>query len=897
MINISDQEENEILVLITYMISSDIKDKQSTEKKINDLAENNYEKLIAICHKFITNENEDINIRYYSLILLNILIQKDNGNKYMKISQRIKEEIRNNCLALLGNQSDIIRKYSCIIVSTLGQISRNEKQKEWPELIPILCNGCESNESKFRLSAITTFNMIWEKINNGREAFTNEELCMMESALIKVMASPSNTELALECIKAYQNFINYISNKFNNDNYLKNSLKLILQFCNINEINSIEVGKCAIHCITKITIMAYDYMESFISIIFQLFEKFCVEKNEILAIQSYLFFVSLSEEEIERKKLDDNDNNKENLNNNNKNYIQNNWNLIFNCIKHTIKNYNNNNSDGDEKYTRYNTLYPLIFNISQLCNENIIEEIYQYAFKLMNDPNPLIINSGIYIFTSTLETIHKHKIISNISNIIISLSKYLEINCPELNNTVGNCLEKICEKYGKMIIGDKSLFVQISFLLIKFLTLPQLKNKAKIHLCLCLYNLCEHIKLSNLKHLGLFSPYLNDILTILDNLAYLPSSYDHNSNLAYFSLICISKFLEISTKNDQNSLQNYFQKFYQRFNEAQNIENFNKNEEKQNQFQDLLCLCLNEYCKEGNNNANLEIVHITCFYKIIENYFIIRKATFESGLITLSYLITIFADLKNEGDEEEFSNMIKKTIEYILYTIKEYEDIQSRKSALDCLSKIVHSTGVKIEKYIEKIIKYFENIILSKEANKEILGKILLVYTDLFNYEGKLIWNYLNLSLDCMVKVIDECKRVHEISCKTKLEYTDFRKYIELNDNLIEFIGELLYKIISEKQDLKNFLEKYVIEIIKYLNKIFDNSSFKPLDDYILSSISALMDIIELYPKNSINLLDLNSIENLYQFANNTRDNKIILIKNELQNRIDMMKQSSLNDL
>ena len=96
---------------------------------------------------------------------------------------------------------------------------------------------------------------------------------------------------------------------------------------------------------------------------------------------------------------------------------------------------------------------------------------------------------------------------------------------------------------------------------------------------------------------------------------------------------------------------------------------------------------------------------------------------------------------------------------------------------------------------------------------------------------------------------------------------------------------------------MKNFLEKYVIEIIKYLNKIFDNSSFKPLDDYILSSISALMDIIELYPKNSINLLDLNSIENLYQFANNTRDNKIILIKNELQNRIDMMKQSSLNDL
>ena len=89
MTNICDQEENEILVLITYMISSDIKDKQSTEKKINDLAENNYGKLITICNKFINNENEDINIRYYSLILMNILIQKENGNKYLKISKRM----------------------------------------------------------------------------------------------------------------------------------------------------------------------------------------------------------------------------------------------------------------------------------------------------------------------------------------------------------------------------------------------------------------------------------------------------------------------------------------------------------------------------------------------------------------------------------------------------------------------------------------------------------------------------------------------------------------------------------------------------------------------------------------------------------------------------------------
>lgn len=906
MTNIYEKEENEILILIASMISSDIQNKQLIEKKINDYAEKNYEKLIKICNKFTENKREDINIRYYSLILLNILINKEKGKKYSEISDKIKEEIRTNCLGLLGNQSKLIRQYSCIVVSSLGLITKLVDQKEWPTLIPLLCNGCDSNEIEFKLSAIRTLNMMWEKIPNGKEVFCGEELCLMESSLIKIMAYPNNTEMALESIKAYKSFMNYISYKFNNADYLKYSLKLIIQFCHKSEINSQEVIKYGIHCITELTKMSYNSIEEFIPGLFQLFSKFCKGDDEILAIQSYIFFTELSTEEIERKKLDDDKNKKNNENNyekkenlNNKNYIQNNWDFIFNCIQDTVKNYtkDKNNLNDNGEYTRYKSLSPLLYNICQLCNENILDEIYKFSFQMMSDNDPMIINAGIYIFSLTIETIHKHKIIRNISNIIPSLSKYLTINSPELNNTVGDCLEKICKKYGIMIIGDKSLFITTSFLLIKFLMTNHLQNNTKIHLCLCICNLCEHIKCSNLKHLGLFSPYLNDILIALDNLAYLPNSYDYNSNLTYYSFLCISKVLEISNKNDKIILQNYFQKFYKRLNDAQDLSNFNNNKEKQNQFQEYLCICLNEYCKEGNNNANLELEHIMCFYKIIENYFNIRKETFESGLLSLSYLITLFSELKNEKNEEEFLNMIKKLIEYILYTIKDYKGIQNVKNALNCLSKIIHVAGKKIEKYLDKIIKYIETVVLSEEPDKEILGKILLIYTDLFANEGNLIWNHLNMSLECMLKVIEICKKEHEIFLKTELDYDNFKIYIELNDNLIEFIGELLYRIISEKQDLKDFFEKYVFEIIKYINKMFDNNSFKLLDDFILSSASALMDMVEIYRKKVIKLIEDNSIKNLYKFADNTKDSKIISIKNLLQNKIDMINQSSINAL
>jgi hypothetical protein len=782
-----------------------------------------------------------------------------------------------------------------MIVSSLGQISKSINQKEWPELIPILCNGCDSNENIFKLSAIKTLNMLWDKISNGREYFIPEDLCLMEVSLIKVMNSPPNSEIALESIKAYKTFINYISNKFNNLEYLKNSFTLLFKFCTINNINTIEVAKNSIHCITEISKIAYEYLDVFIESLFQFFGILCKGKEEILAIQSYIFFTELCLDEIERKKIDEASNGKSPIN---KNYIQNNWELLFSFIKNTIQNYGNdkNNLNYNGEYTRYKSLSPLLYHISQLCKENIINEIFNYAFQRMKDSDPLVINSGAFIFNSTLDTVHDYLIISNIENIIPSLCKLLTINNHLLNCTVGECLEKISERYGGIIIGDKSLFIKTSFLLIQLLMSQQLKNKPKIHICMCIYNLCKQINSSGLKDLGLFSPYLNDLLNILDTLAYMPLSYDYNSNLSYCSFLVLSKLLNISTKTDENTLQNYIQKLYNRFNEAKEISNFN-DKEKQKHFQEYLCLCLNEYCKEGNNNANLLPEHIIYFFRIIENFFEFREEIFENGLTSLSCLTALFSTIKNDQQENEFNYMLEKTMEYIITVIIEYKDALSRTNSLDCLSNIIHTIGKKIEKYINKIINICKEIIFEKEVNKLLLGKILIIFGDLFSHENNIIWNYLNIVLTCMQKVIEKCLREFEICLMTKIEKDNFKVFDELNCNLMEFIETLVYKISSEKLNLKELFEKYIIDIIQYINKIFNNRLFKYSDDYIMSCLSFLMEISLLYNKKATNLLNDISIDNLYYFADDTKDNKIISFKNDVKKIIvDIKHNTSINN-
>ena len=888
-------EENNILILISNMLNPDIQNKQKTEKIICDLAEKDFGKVVKICNKFIQNENQDSNVRYYSLILINSLINKDNGAKYNSLSVNEREEIRSNCLALLGNQSDLIRQYSCMLVSSLGQISKTINKNEWPDLIPLLCKGCKSSENKFKLSAIKTLNMIWEKFPNDRDIFTSEELILMEASLIQIMSFPGNSGIALESIKAYKTFMNYISNKFENLDYLGGSLKLILNFCKVSKIITIEVVKFGIHCITEITKIAYKNMDSFIEEIFKFFGQMCLGKNEELSIQSYIYFTEISFEEIERKKNDTKEDEKASYN---KNYIQKYWNILFFCIKDNIKNYQNNKNNFDEngEYTRFKALFPLINNISKLLNENTFEEIYKYIFERMSEEDPLIINSAVFIFSATLETIHEYIIIGNISKIIPSLCKFLTISCPILNYTAGDCLEKICKRFGGLIIGDKSLFIKSIHLLAQLLLSKNLDKKPKINICLCFCNLCEYIKSSSLQHLGLISPYLNNLLFILDTLAYLPYSYEYNSNLSYYCFLTISKLFFVTTEKDKLNLQDYFQKFYQRLNEAKDISNFNNDKEKQYKFQEYLCLCLKSYCNEGNNNAKLEPDHIILFFKIIENYFEIRKEIFENGLLALMGLVTIFSNIKTNKNENEFINMINNGINYIKNSIISYKDMESLDAAFISLRKIIHASGNKIKKEVKEIIEIFEKIFLAKNQNIEILSNILLIFSDFLSKENNIIWNYIEIGFNLMEKLINVSLKEHQNFVISYFNYDNFKIYVNLNDYIIEFIEEVLQKISSEKKNLKDNFKKYIGIIMKYLNLIFGNQSFKPQDDFILSSINSLIYLTEMDKEKTMNLIQSNSLNNLYKFADDTKNSNIISTKILLQDHLNNLNNDSINE-
>ena len=119
------------------------------------------------------------------------------------------------------------------MVPALGKISF--KKNEWLDLILILYNAFNSRENEFKIFAIKTLNIIREFLDFN----------------------------SIETLKVYKLFLVYIKNKnkFNDNDYLKPTLKMIINLANINNSNlNYNVITTANHIITEIAKIDYDYM-------------------------------------------------------------------------------------------------------------------------------------------------------------------------------------------------------------------------------------------------------------------------------------------------------------------------------------------------------------------------------------------------------------------------------------------------------------------------------------------------------------------------------------------------------------------------------------------------------------------------------------------------------------
>jgi hypothetical protein len=863
-------QENALLDTISKMLSPNNEERKKAEENIKAWMKDTYLQMLESCNKFIICEQLNPDIRRYACYVIELLTKENCYENWQKINLELKTSVQNNSLGLLGDKEPNIRQSACTLVNSICLISI--KDQGWPNLIKILCGASKSDKIEFKISAVKTLGMIWESL--PREAFSLEELSLMENIIIQLLSTPQNEELSIVCLKGYKYFTNYIKNKFADTDYLQSSLKMLISFCNLNNINTEEVGKVSIHAITKLILTAYDYIEPHFKNISEFFILLCNGNNEKLAIQSYILFTEIAIDEIDRK------NKKMHF----KKYIQSIWNILWPCIQNSLNNRPEKNNE--DEYSRYDALHALLYNISIICDEKVIDDIFSYMAIKLNDNNPRIITSAIYAFGAIVETVHVEKIETVIPDSIKSIANLFGKKNEELNLTLSWCLKTICQGHSRIILENTNVF---KFLISTFSTLlkdQSLNNKIKMHICESIFKLASYIYEHNWQSLNFFSPYLQDLLGTLELLAYLPESYHTENNLTQKCFEAISGLLECSSEKDQVLISYFMEKIYNRLNEAQNIKNFDSKDKLEN-IQSCLCLCVQSLCKNSVFNLiKLDNQKIENYFNIIENFFKIRGGVFEEGLLALSGLITLISD-------NQFEKLVERIMVYVIFALNNYKDAENCETACLCLLDIIRTAKEKFIPYINKIYPLFNNIIKAENIKKNILTLIIVVYSDLFSYIGDDIWVYYEAPMNYMNEIINFCVNKHEEYLNGKIDIEEYNYFIKLNEGLVDFISSVASILGKDDEVKKEAFKNYLPDILEYLSVMMENSMFNPTNNYLSSCITFLIDLAQIYKKYIFKKINDYTFQRIFQLANDSYDDNLIHLKDYLQNLIFTIKIQS----
>ncbi len=866
-------EEQLFLNAISNMLSTSNEERKVAEENIKKWLKESYLQMLQSCNKFITCDQLKPEIRCYACYIITLLTKEDCYEYWQKLTLDIKTSVQNNSLGLLGDKEAAVRQSACGLVNSICVISI--KDQGWPDLIKILCGACNSDNIEFKISAVKTLGMIWESL--PKEPFSIEELLLMENTIIQLLSMPKDTQLSIVCLKAYLLFIEYIKQKFINKDYLQSTLKMLISFCSLNNLNTEMVARYAIHDITQVIISAYDYVEPHFRNISEFFIILCNGNDEDLAVQSYIFFTEIAMEEIDRK------NKKMSC----RKYMQSIWDKLWPCIQNSLN--NRTDKKNVDNYSRYESLYALLYNISLICDEKVIDDIFTYMGTKLNDNNPLIINSAVYAFGAILETVHEKKIESVIPDSIKSLSNLFSKKCNELSLTLAWCYSKICHAHARIIIENNSIFKFLIEIISSLLKEQSLNNKTKMHLCESIFKLASYIYNHNLQQLNIFSPYLQDILATLEALAYLPQSYDVENNLSEKCFIALSSLLECSSEKDQVLISFFMEKIYNRLTEAQNLQNFENSKEKLECFQSSLCLCVQALTKNVVFNLiKLDNQKIENYFNVIENYFKMRGGVFEEGLLALSGLISLISD-------DQFEKLIQRIMVYVLYALNNYKDAANCETACLSLLDLIRTAKEKFVPYIKDIYPLFNNIIKAEDANKNIFTLIIVVYSDLFNYIGDGIWPYYEDPMNYMNQIINFSVNNNEKYLNNKVDTDEYNYFIKLNDGLVDFISSVT-GILNKNDDVKlEAFKAYIPDILDYLSIMMQNSMFNPNNNYLSSCITFLIDLADIYKKYIFKKINDYTLQRLFQLANDSYDDNIIHLKDYLQNLIFTIKTQSYN--
>lgn len=299
----------DIVSILSNLLSSDYIKRNEAEKLMTDYAQNNFEDYLEKLGNLLVNEEIPNNVRVAATTLIKNPITYISlyTNKWLEFPVETKSKIRTLILSALGSKSSDVRRGAASVVATIAKIDF-PLTKNWPELLPILCNENIDNK-ELRITAIETLGFICEELNNKQ--LSSQEIDQILSAIVlciqksieKFKESYNNDvclKLCTTSTKALIRAIPLITNE--KMNYKEYSDILINELFRLGDSFQTNEQVLELVCRSFIEVAEnyYDCIELYLNKISMFTFNMISTNNQRLKLLGFEFWYRLGSEELER---------------------------------------------------------------------------------------------------------------------------------------------------------------------------------------------------------------------------------------------------------------------------------------------------------------------------------------------------------------------------------------------------------------------------------------------------------------------------------------------------------------------------------------------------------------------------------------------------------------------
>ena len=824
--------ENDLRIIIKNIINPEQKLRNESESKINELANQNLGNLFFNLSLIICHENEDKIIRQISCTIIKSLISKEKYNiLWFNIDEKLRNSIKNNLMSTLASNDIDIRKGTGLAISSICKIELPKKL--WLNIFDILIGTSNNENINIQLSSIITLGYIFEEINEND--ISDEIMRKILFCYYNILNKDNiNLELHKSTLDSLFHFIPFIKNVIMNNEQSKIFFELIEKSI---KNDYIIIRSKSIKIFIEISRRYYDYLENYINNLIDFSSKI-MEKDSIdNSLLAYEIWCSIGEiEEYRKKEYELNNNKKYNF----FEFCQKSLSKIFPIITNHIQ-----QTDYDNEEWNQRKASSLLINLfSKSCRSDFIEKIIEFIQKLVSQNNYDLMNAGLYTYSSILETFYHNNLISYNNEYVLAISNILCGNFPDhLKYISSYTLEKITFNYSDDIISDNKIFNNIMTLIINIL--DKQKNNVIINLCKTINNLLKEIETSENIIYNKISPFFESITNILINLGISSKSYDYNNNVALYSFMTVSNFIEHSAKGNIDLIRKIFKNLITLFNKTFDVSSFKNNEMRYN-YQSYILICFSSFfsssffCIEENDILIL-------FQNIIES-FNDRKNIYEEGISLIGFIFIVIS-------KNNFDTLINKFFDYLIIGLKTVNDISLCTSCIITTGKIIQNLQSDNDKYLNIIMENIFYILSNSEIDKSLKPISLNIISELFLNCKNYCFNYYEQSMNFI-------KSAMEVSIyidKSKDDDDIINYFYQLRESIISCLT-YIFNAVCEN-NLQNDFIKYLENIMKYINSICLNDENEIIFE---ESLGLIIDFYNQYQIQMKKLIDLNVMDYIY---------------------------------